>query len=633
MQQGTEPGRRRQATAPQSAAVPLRILATSDLHAHLLAWDYHANRPCIQRGLSRVASLIRVARAEQPQSLLFDNGDFLHGSVLGDAMTAIGARQQAGRPLWDHPVIMAMNALRYDAATLGNHEFGHGLAYLRRALGAAEFKVVCSNLYFKPTRGAAIAQTHLIIERELRDSAGYRHRIKIGVLGFIPPQTMIWEGRYLRGRASIEDIVKSARFWVPVLRRAGADVVIALSHSGLDTQDAGPGAENASAALTTLAGLDAVIAGHTHLVVPEQPGAESQRVPAVMPGFYGSHLGVIDLLLRKSPQGWWVEKAHAEVRPVFQRDTVTGTVRGLVSDDPEIVRLAMPMHQRLLAKADVVIGEGKAAMNSYFALVADSPALRIVTRAQADHFRRAVAGLPEAGLPVLSAAAPFKAGGRGGPENYTDVPAGPIRVRHVNDLYIHPNSLAALRVTGAEVALWLERSVSLFHQIAPGGRDAALVDPSFPSFNFDVIDGVSFRIDLSQPAMFDAFGEVMNPAARRIVDLRYEGQPVAPDRAFALVTNSYRAAGGSGFAGAAMANTIYEVATGTRDILEEYLRGGGDLGPQGFTPAWGFVPMPGTSVLFETAPEAANHLDAVAQFRAEPLEQLPTGFRRFRLWL
>lgn len=633
--QKVPPNRTGQASNMRATEIDLRILATSDLHAHLLAWNYHANRICDQRGLSRVASLIRIARAEQPQSLLFDNGDFLHGSVLGDAQTIVGGKKQSGRPLWTHPVITSMNALGYDAVTLGNHEFGAGLNYLRRALAAAQFKVVSSNLYFKPTRGPAISQTHLLLERRLTDRAGQSHIIKIGVLGFLPPQTMTWEGRHLRKRASIEDIVASAEYWVPELRRAGADVVIALSHSGLGQLNAGPcgGAENASAGLMQVAGLDALIAGHTHLVVPQLPVQTPPGIPTVMPGFYGSHLGVIDLCLRKNAQGWQVSSARSEARPISRRDTESGKIFALVGCDPEILKIAVPAHEKLLAMSEIVIGRTEIAMNSYFALTTDTPALRIVTRAQSDHFRRVMAESPLPDLPILSAAAPFKAGGRGGPQNYTDVPVGPILSRHVNDLYLHPNSLATLRVTGACVLLWLERSVSLYHQIPHGAADAALISLVFPSFNYEMIDGVSYQVDLSQPPMFDAFGTVINRDTRRIIDFCYQGQPIPPDKEFALVTNSYRAAGGLGFEGARPANTIYEADMGTRDILAEYLRGGAQITPADFTPSWSFKPMPGTSVVFETSPIAASHLDEVPQLRLEPLDLLPSGFRRFRLRL
>lgn len=121
----------------------------------------------------------------------------------------------------------------------------------------------------------------------------------------------------------------------------------------------------------------------------------------------------------------------------------------------------------------------------------------LLAEAQAANMRRLLVGRVEADWPLLVAVAPFKAGGRGGPMNYTDIPPGPLTTRHVADLHIHPNSPVALRMTGADLARWLERSVSLFHSIAPGSRDTNLVDPAFPSYNFDMIHGLSFAIDLS----------------------------------------------------------------------------------------------------------------------------------------
>lgn len=611
----------------------LRILATSDLHANILAWDYHANRASDQVGLARVASLIHAARAEQPQSLLFDNGDFLHGNEMGDYLAETTPVLRSGRPLRTHPMIAAMNALGYDAAALGNHEFGYGLGFLRRSLLAADFPIVCSNLYFKPSRGEPLSAPYLLLDRELKDHEGKAHRLRIGVLGFIPPQTMLWEHRFLKSRASVADIVASARELAPLLRKKGADVVIALSHSGIGADARVPGAENASAALAQLAGIDAVVAGHTHLVFPTETEPDLHGKPVVMPGFYGSHLGVIDLRLVRSSSGWHVQGFHSEARPISRRCPKAGQIEALVADDPKIAALASPAHQILLLRSEAQLGYSPLPLNSFFALVSDCAALRVVARAQAAHVARALRGRPEQDLPLLSAVAPFKAGGRGGPENYTNVPVGPFLTRHVSDHYIHPNTICALRLTGAEVALWLERSVSLYHQIPLGAAEAELINDSFASFNFDMIDGLSYQIDLSQPAHFDAFGAVLDPSARRIRDLRHQGQPVQPDQSFVLATNSFRAAGGIGFAGATLSRVIYDTGTSNRRVLAEFLQNGGAPQAEDAVPRWGFVPMAETSVLFESAPEAAEHLAEVAHLRLEPLEIAPSGFRRFRLRL
>lgn len=619
------------AQAGDDAVVPLRILATTDLHANLLAWDYHTNRVAHNRGLARVASLIAAARAERPQALLFDNGDFLHGTALGDHIAETRPEGRGGRSSFVHPMIAAMNLLRYDAVTLGNHEFSYGIGFLRRSLAAADFPVICSNLYFKPSRGQPLAVTSQILPRSLRDRRGRLHDINIGVIGFLPPQTMVWERRYLRGRAAVDDIVASARHIVPDLRRAGADLIVALSHSGLGDPSGPPGAENASSALANLDGIDVVIAGHTHLAYPDGRVRGQGGKPAVSPGFFGSHLGVIDLGLRKSRKGWQIATQTCGLRPIASREGATGQMRPLVADAPAVVALALPLHNRLLQRGDAVIGKTPLALNSYFAMLCHGPALHLLAQSEKRRITQVLQDGPYGDLPVLCAVSPFKAGGRGGPENYTDIPAGPLLQRHLTDLYPYPNSLTALRVTGAELALWLERSVSQFHQITPTSRDVPLLDAAFPSFNFDTIVGLTYQIDLTQPARFDVLGrEVAH--SRRITDLRHLGEPVAADQVFALASNSYRSAGGAGFAGALPARMIYDGDETNREVLEAYLRDGFVPEPV-VPPPWTFRPIPGATVLFDSAPEAAAHLAEVPHLRLAPLDLCPDGFRRFRLTL
>lgn len=611
----------------------LRILATSDLHANLLAWDYHANAPCDQRGIARVASLIRAARKEQPQSLLFDNGDFLHGTVLGDFIAETTPTIRSGRPLHTHPVIAAMNALGYDAAALGNHEFGHGLGFLRRSLAATKFPIVCSNLYFKPTRGAPIALPYTILDRSLDDGLGITHRVKIGILGFIPPQTAIWEKRYLKSRASVDDILRAAKMLVPILRAEGADIIVALAHSGIGSLHHGERSENASSALALIDGIDAVVAGHTHLTFPTPDQPDLSGKPAVMPGFYGSHLGVMDLRLAKQAGRWRITRFHVENRAVSRRDTATGRVQALVADDPAVISIAAPAHKALLARADEEIGFTKTPLNSYFSLIAPTAAVELVAVAQAEYLALILAETQYANLPLLSAVAPFKAGGRGGPENYTDVPAGPLRLRHASDLYMHPNSLSGIKVSGQDLAAWLERSASIYHQIAPGAQDVPLLDEDFASFHFDVIHGLRYSIDLSQPARYNCFGEVVAPMAQRITDLSYQGQKVRSDQMFSLATNSYRAAGGAGFSGTGSAQVIYDGNESNREVLTRYLRAGGMLAPDSLAQTFKFLPMPGTSVTVDLGLAALDHLHLVPQLRLHDMGMQLSGFRRFRLHL
>jgi 2',3'-cyclic-nucleotide 2'-phosphodiesterase/3'-nucleotidase len=614
----------------------LRILATSDLHVHITPWDYYADRASATAGLARTATLIAQARAEVGASILLDNGDFLHGSPMGDLLARDGGH--------GHPMIAAMNALGYDAAALGNHEFSNGLPFLLAQLAQARFPVICANIAHRlgptPSQDQTLVPPTTILTRDVRDSAGQTHALRIGLIGLLPPQTTQWDRQQLANALITRDILEAAAAHVPALRAEGADIVIALSHSGIGATHPTPNMEDATAALAALPGIDALVAGHTHQTFPSAqfaagPGIDPERgllwgKPAVMPGFHGSHLGVIDLTLDRSPTGWHVASAQVALRPIARR-TRTGRILALTKSAPQVTTLAAPAHRATRRWAQQTIGHSAHALHSYFSLIAPCALVRLIARAQADHVATLLRGGPHADLPVLSAAAPFHSGGRGGPENYAAIPAGPLLMRHAFDLYPHPNTIAALLVTGAEVHLWLERSFSLFHQISPGSQDAELINPHFPSFNFDLIEGLTWAVDLTQPPRYDTRGAVVAPTARRIRNLCHGGRPIDPDARFVLATNSYRAAGSGGFAGAAPERVLFSGPDSSRAILLAHIAANAPLGAPA-PPNWRFAPTPGTTAVFDSAPAAPAFLPTLGA-DVEPLDLTRQGFRRFRLRL
>lgn len=656
---------------PDLPRVTLRILATTDLHGHILPWDDLTDQPAPDRGLAQLASLIATARAERPGSLLLDNGDFLNGNPLADDLaadlaqdlTSTAAPAPTAQPVppnrrpspskAPHPMITAMNLLAYDAVTLGNHEFSQGLPALLRALRQARFPVVTSNLDRIPPPGGrrrAFLPRQLLLRRDLPDATGKCHPVTIGILGFLPPQTTVWERRHMAGKLTARCILQAARQAVPRLRRAGADLVIALSHSGLGSAEPDSNDENISQALAVMPGIDAVIAGHTHQLYPlDKIETRPGTAPLMMPGFFGSHLGVLDLELCAGPKSgdgkgrWQVTGHRIALRPVAQRAGPEGQLSPLVPPDADLSALVAKDVARLRAHAAQPVGHTPHALHSYFSLIGPCPVQNLLAESQARYIARSLSpSLPEADWPLLVAVAPFKAGGRGGPSNYTDIPPGPVSTRHIADLYIHPNCPVALRMTGADLADWLERSVSLYHQITPGSWDSPLINPDFAPYNFDMIHGLCYRIDLSQPARFDSFGHLVNPSARRIRALSYKGQPLRATDRFVLATNSYRASGGAGFAGTDPGAILVEDPRPLRQVLNDHIRAMGQLAPANPTQAerptqwqadWGFLPLPGTSVIFDTGPGARHHLPTPHPTRLEPLGLQATGFLRFRLHL
>ena len=620
--------------------VHLRLMETTDLHVHVFPYHYYADKPRDTIGLSRTASIVREIRAEASNSLLVDNGDLIQGNPMGDYIAYERGMKEGDM----HPIIQAMNTLGYDAATIGNHEFNYGLDFLMKSMAGADFPVVLSNVAKNQGAGPRDDETlfkpYVILDREVMDGAGEKHQIKVGLIGFTPPQIMNWDRKHLEGNVQVRDIVATAEAFVPEMKEAGADIILALSHSGIGADQHSDGMENASVPLAAVDGIDALVTGHSHLVFPSSRFESSAAVnaetgsihgkPATMGGFWGSHLGLIDLMLENSGGEWRVITHETSARPISKRNE-DRSITALVDDQQDILDSVQQEHDETLAYVRRAVGKTSAPLHSYFALVADDPSVQIVSIAQKWYMGEMLEGTKYAGLPILSAAAPFKAGGRGGPEYFTDVPAGDVAIKNVADLYLYPNTVRAVKVNGAQVKDWLERSAGMFNQVEPGSKDMALLNPDFPSYNFDVIDGVEYQIDLSQPSKFAPKGELINPDANRIVGLTYNGQPVTDDMEFIIATNNYRASGGGSFPGTGD-TIIFEGPDTNRDVIVRYIVEQGTINPSADA-NWSFKSMPDTSVLFETGPAAKNYVDDLKSVIIEDAGEAADGFAQFRLQL
>ncbi|ESX82219.1 bifunctional 2',3'-cyclic-nucleotide 2'-phosphodiesterase/3'-nucleotidase [Mesorhizobium sp. M0027] len=620
----------------------LRIMETTDIHVNVLPYDYYADKANDTMGLSRTASLIEAVRKEATNAMLIDNGDLLQGNPMGDYIA-----YERGMKDGDlHPVMKGMNLLGYECSTLGNHEFNYGLSFMDKVLAGANFPFVCANLI----RGTELAanprddklylKPFVILDRKIKDGSGAEQPIRIGIIGFVPPQIMVWDLKNLEGSVKTRDIVEAAKAWVPQMKEEGADIIIALSHSGIDVKQ-GDMMENASFFVAGVEGIDAVFTGHQHLVFPGKKDFQSleavdtakgtlQGKPAVMAGFWGSHMGLIDLLLERDGSTWKIVSATSEARPIFER--VDKTNKPIVADYQRIVDALKQDHEATLAYVRRPVGKTSAPLYSYFALVADDPSVQIVSQAQTWYLKDILKNTEWKDMPLLSAAAPFKAGGRNGADYYTDVPVGDIAIKNVADLYLYPNTVRAVEITGAEVKEWLEMSAGIFNRIEPGKADQALINTDFPSYNFDVIDGVTYRIDLSQPLKYDSKGGLVNAGSNRIIDLMFDGKPIDPMRKFVVATNNYRAGGGGNFPEINASKIIYEAPDTNRDVIVRYIVSKGTINPSADA-NWSFAPLPETSVVFETGAKAREFIAQVKSLKIEPAGEGEAGFSKYRITL
>lgn len=613
------------AKAPKSGTTAqLTVLETTDLHANVVGYDYYKLAAEPSHGLDRTATLIHQARKEFPNTFLVDNGDTIQGNALADYQALVkplACEQTLG-------IYKVMNALKYDGAGIGNHEFNYGLAFLsqvtgsrfqvkgveqaRRCAGPA-FPMVLANVYSAKTR-KPLFSPYAIVDKQVSalDAQGrpVTALVRVGIIGFTPPTIMSWDKRYLEGRVYTEGVREAAQKYIPEMKRKGADVVIAIAHGGLDASPYSPSMENAGWYLAQVPGIDAMLLGHSHQLFPnanskvpqfDLPGVDKARgfvhgVPTVMANLWGKHVGVIGLHLKHDGKRWMVEKDKTLVEA---RATQTGD-KALVDADPAVLAAVQEEHEATIRYVKTPVGSTDFRMSSYFADVGDVSAIEVVNQAQTDYVVKYVAAnLPQyKDLPVLSVSAPFKSG-VAGPGDYTDVKPGDLALNNAADLYLYPNALYAVKVNGAGLKAWLEKSATRFNTIDPSKSEPQqLVNGAVPSYNFDTITSqdVAYEIDVTR-----APGE-------RIRNLTWRGKPVAASQEFLVATNNYRASGGGNFPGLDGSRTVIASPDNNRDILIAYVREAKRLSRavNGAARSWKFTRVKTAGqVLFSSSPGMA----------------------------
>ncbi|QIR07031.1 bifunctional 2',3'-cyclic-nucleotide 2'-phosphodiesterase/3'-nucleotidase [Salinivibrio costicola] len=620
--------------------INLRVIETTDIHTNVMDYDYYKNKPSQKIGLVRAATVVKQARDEAQNALLVDNGDLLQGSPMGDYMASKGIK-----PGEVHPVYKAMNLLDYEVGNIGNHEFNYGLAFLKESINDANFPYINANVFDAET-GEHYFDPYLIKEYQLKDEDGDSHTIKVGYIGFVPPQIMTWDKANLEGKVIAKDIKQTAEKLVPEMKAKGADVVVAIPHSGVSQAPYKAMAEDSVYYLSEVDGIDAIAFGHSHAVFPSDdfaniPGADIEKgtingVASVMAGRWGSHVGVIDLKLEQVDGQWQVVDSEAHARPIFDR----ASGKALVDADKALLNAVEKDHNATREFVNQPIGQANDVMYSYLALLQDDPTVQIVNLAQQDYVERMIQGDPDlAELPVLSAAAPFKAGGRkNDPSNFTEVEAGQLTFRNAADLYLYPNTLVALKVSGAELTQWLECSAGQFNQINPNAKQPqTLVNwDGFRTYNFDVIDGVEYQIDITQPARYDGDCNEVNPDASRIVNLTYQGKPVDPEQTFLVATNNYRAYGAK-FPGTGSDHIAFAAPDENRTVVANYISRVSDEKGQVTVSAdnnWSIAPIKGDAIVhFETSPseKAAQFIEQKGRWAMTKAGKDDVGFAVYRV--
>lgn len=604
--------------------VSLRILGTSDIHTNIVNYDYYKDTESNSLGLAKTATLIKNARTENSNTLLFDNGDAIQGTPLGSYKQAVDKLADGE----EHPSVTAMELLKYDGATFGNHEFNYGLDYLNEVMDDANFPYINANIRDAATK-KLVYSPYVLIDKEVVDSKGNKTTIKVGVTGIVPPQILKWDKSHLEGKVTVDDSIQAVEVIVPEMQKAGADVIVVLSHSGLGDMKHEVGEEDVTYLLTKVEGVDAIITGHAHQVFPGKVDASLTNVdvekgtingvPVVMPGKFGSHLGVIDLELVKDGEDWKVSESKAEVR----------TIAKDASDvDQAVIKAVKEAHEGTIKYVRQAVGTTTADIHSYFSQVQDDPSIQIVTNAQTAYVTAKIKGTANEKLPVLSAGAPFKAGTRSDPEYYTFVPKGELAIKNVADLYLYDNTISTVKVTGADVKEWLEMSAGQFNQIdATKTGEQQLINVDFRSYNYDVIDGVTYEFDVTQPAKYDVDGNLKNESASRVKNLQYNGKLIDLKQEFIVATNNYRANGT--FPGVRNATAIEIYPDENRQAVIDYILAEKTIDPSA-DGNWKFAKLPASAqVVFESSKKAVDVIPANGSIKY--LGEGTDGFGKYSL--
>ena len=538
------------------------VMGTTDLHGNVFNWDYFTDKEFDDKahndvGLAKISTLVTQVREAKGRcnTLLIDAGDTIQGTQLSYYYAKVDPITQAGGPV--HPMAQAMNAIGYDAAALGNHEFNYGIPVLRKFEEQCDFPLLGANALDATTLRPAFAPYSI---HRLRTPHG--RDVKVAILGLTNPGIAIWDKANVNGKMVFPGLEEQAAKWVPKLRSMGADVVVVSAHSGSSgTSSYGdqlPYIENAAGLVAEqVPGIDAILVGHAHTEIPEYRVKNKETGKDVVlsePLKWGQRLTLFDFDLVWSKGRWTVEKVAAQVLN-----------SNAVAEDPAITKLLGDEHTEVVAYVNQVIGSSTAAMATADAPWKDEPIIDLINHVQAETVKAALAGGAYAGLPVLSQASCFSRTAR--------IPAGEVTIKDAAGLYPFENTLEARLMTGAQLREYLEYSAKYYVQTPAG----APVDPAkltnaagTPDYNYDAVSGLSYEIDIAKAA------------GSRIVNLSFQGKPLDPAAKFVLAVNNYRASGGGAFPHVANAQQLWANLDEIRNTIIQWVKAKGTVDPGQF---------------------------------------------------
>ena len=564
----TAPGRPGSSSAggsPTSSgdSFDLTVMATTDVHGHAYNWDYFRDRPYPQGkvrklGMARAATIIENARKSKPEGsvLVVDNGDAIQGTPL----TYVAAKRPQLLQGRTHPMAEAFNDVGYDAQALGNHEFNYGLDVLKNYGAQLKAPLLGANVVKAGTQTPAF-KPYTLIDRTIGGK-----RVKIGVVGLVTPGVRVWDRAVVEGKLEFRDPVVTAQKYVPQMKARGADVVVALVHSGLDAEGV---AWNPALLQENVAGsvaskvndVDLVVGGHSHVDIPSKVfrAPDGDPVLFTQPTYWAQSVSQVTLPLKANENG----RGYKVSWP--RTDTQIGALAQAkyadqVADSPTLSgnKKLKADHEATVAYVNTVVSQSKERLTSATSHYEDTPILDFVGHVMADNVRRGLKGTKYEGLPVVAQTSPFS--------RTAVFPKGNVTIKDIAGLYVFDNTLAAVLLTGAELRAHLEHAARYYADLPHGQRfDPATMTSverdgrTIWDYQYDIAWGVDYEINLNEPI------------GRRITGLRHpDGRPVAAADRFAVALNHYRLSGAGGYRQVANAPVLYNDMVDIRQLLIDW---------------------------------------------------------------
>ncbi len=500
----------------------LEILCTSDMHGNIWGFSYEDGKETANNGMTRLYSFIKSERETHPNLLLLDAGDDIQGTIMTDDLANKNPKEL-------HPVIAAMNYMKYDAMTLGNHEFNWGISAMKDILKKAEFPALAANVKDKKGKYVTGAGTTII----------NRDGVKVAVIGVTTPNIPIWDGT----KEGIEETTFES---APLAVKAeiaklpkDVDIIIVSAHMGTYGEfDEEGGSDAGLKILEVNPEVDVLQVAHNHTVVKE----EYNGVPVV--GVRNGGRDIARVVLALDGDNNIVAKSYDVID---MKDT-----------EPALELRDIPVVKELHNKAvNYVAGVGENGEKG-------EPLGTTTAKFQPEN---EIVGLPEGKLrdtPVMdlinmiqlevsgadvSACALFK--------DTSDLPEGDITYGNIFDIYKFDNTLYRVPMTGKEIKNYMEWAAACYNQWMPGDINISF-DPDHPGYLYDMFAGVDYEIDLSQPA------------GSRIKNVMFKGEPLKDDAVLKVAVNNYRYSSALRAQGMASAKKEWESSNSIRDMIVDY---------------------------------------------------------------